>query len=152
MKTLKITMIMFGILAMISCKDSDKKHVVKEHVAIDTPNYDTDRTKDMNTTPEMNNTTDNTLNADKAVVVQDPYIAFNTANMKDMYRNLDMTPDQVNRFETDFNKKMDAMKHDTKMSFDKNKLEREKDQSLKSAVSEKQYKKYEQWKKDHSNM
>ncbi len=140
MKTLKITLIMLGVVAMVSsCKDSDKSAVDNDQVAIETPDYD------------MDNKADNTVVTEDVVIVDDQYLAFNTVNMKDMYSNLDMTKEQIDRFETDYNKKMQVMRDDTTKTVDHDKLQQEMDQSLKSVLSVEQFKKYDQWKMDHLN-
>ena len=122
-----------------SCKDSDKSAVDNDQVAIETPDYD------------MDNKADNTVVTEDVVIVDDQYLAFNTVNMKDMYSNLDMTKEQIDRFETDYNKKMQVMRDDTTKTVDHDKLQQEMDQSLKSVLSVEQFKKYDQWKMDHLN-
>ena len=139
MKTLKIAMITFGILAMVSCKDSGKENLENDQYAADTPELN------------MDNSSDNVIDSEGVVIIDDQFMAFNTSNMKDMYESLDMTQDQINRFETDFNKKMQDMEDDSTMSLDNDKLQKEKDQSLKTVLSVEQYTKYDQWKKDHLN-
>ena len=139
MKTLKIAMITFGILAMVSCKDSGKENLENDQYAADTPELN------------MDNSSDNVIDSEGVMIIDDQFMAFNTSNMKDMYENLDMTQDQINRFETDFNKKMQDMEDDSTMSLDNDKLQKEKDQSLKTVLSVEQYTKYDQWKKDHLN-
>ena len=141
MKFLKVTMIMVGILAMASsCKDSDKIDAENDQVAVESPDYD------------MDNRAEATSVTEDILVVDNDYLLYSTEEMEDIYESLDMSEDQINQFEADFNKKMDAMVHDSAISVDKEKMQPEMDKSLKTVLTAEQFAKYENWKKDNSNM
>lgn len=143
MKTFKMTIMLFGILAFVACKDSEKRDVEDGEVAVETSDYSVDNS--------MDNTMD--VNDGDAVIADDPYNAFDTDNMDDMYDGLAMSQEQINNFESDFNKKIQDMKTvDNTTSLDLTKLQQEKDQSLKAVLSVEQYKNYDQWKKDNVMM
>lgn len=140
MKTLKISILALGILAMTACKDSDKRDTVDDNVAVDTPDYN------------MDNRADDATLAEDAVIADDQYTVFETDNMGDMYDDLEMSQEQINKFEEDYNKKMMDMRNDSTTTLDRNKLQNEKDKSLKSVLTAEQYMKYEEWKKDQPVM
>lgn len=145
MKTLKIGILMFGLLAIVSCKDANKGAVENDEYAIDSPEYN----KDIN---DLNENTDANIDNEGVVIVEDEYMVYNTEDMQDMYKKLDMTQEQINKFESDFHKTMDDMSKDTNISMDKEKLRPEMDKTLKSILTPEQYNNYEQWKMDNSNL
>lgn len=145
MKALKIGILMFGLLAIVSCKDANKGTVENDEYAIDSPDYN----NDMN---DLNDNTDANIDNEGVVIVEDEYMVYSTEHMQEMYKKLDMTQEQINKFESDFHKKMDDMSKDTTISMDKDKLRPEMDNTLKAILTSEQYKNYEQWKMDNSNL
>ncbi len=134
MKLLKLTFLTFGILVMIACNNGNKKTTEKEIYAAETPDNN------------MDNSADDVLNDN--ITINDEYLTLDTSNLKEMYPYLKMTPDQINRFEIEYNKKKnDLIDNDYYLSRDK--FQKEKDNILKTILDKDQYKKYEQWKKDH---
>ena len=136
---------MFGLLAIVSCKDANKGTVENDEYAIDSPDYN----NDMN---DLNDNTDANIDNEGVVIVEDEYMVYSTEHMQEMYKKLDMTQEQINKFESDFHKKMDDMSKDTTISMDKEKLRPEMDNTLKAILTPEQYKNYEQWKMDNSNL
>lgn len=138
---------MFGILAMVSCKDSNKENMENDQYAIDTPDYNMDNAAD-----DLNNNTEANIDNEGVVIIDEEYLVYNSEDMRDMYDALDMSQEQINQFETDFHNKIDNMVEDPSKSLDKEKMKPEMDKTLKEVLTVEQYKKYEQWKKEHSNI
>jgi|SRR5690554_1454365 len=144
MKALKLGILMFGMLAVISCQDSNQRNVENDEYAIDSPDFNNDMV-------DMNSRNAN-IDSEGTVIVEDSYMLYSTADMQGMYQELDMTQEQINEFESDYRKRMDAMAQDTTISMDKETLKPEMDESLKSILTADQYQKYDQWKMDNPNL
>ncbi|MGO3182059.1 MAG: hypothetical protein ACTIJ9_04430 [Aequorivita sp.] len=140
MRTLKITLFSIGIVALVSCNNPDKKNAEKDNYASETPDNN------------MDNRADDKLVGDN-VTINDEYLTLNTENMRGMYKYLDMSIEQIENFEDDYNKRIKNMRNNNNdMSFGKEKLQNLMDQSLEPVLSSEQYQKYEQWKKDYPNI
>jgi len=119
MKTMKTFLFCLSILALVSCRND--RNTMDENRGNDLNRNDntmTDRTYNENA-PELNANTDRSGN--------DYYTQ--------MYRDLDMTPEQIQRFERD-----NPNFRDTGNTRDTN-----IDNSLRGILDENQYRKYETW-------
>lgn len=141
MKTLKFLLGLFIIFAFISCNnrtdkngyDGDRMELGDENEFDNDPN-NLQPTDPLNTNTQGDNTSMNGT-ATRSVTSQD---------MAAMYREVDMTPQQIQEFENNNKKYRDAQGN---TQFDTN---TDMDNSLRDILSAEQYQKYEGWRNNRS--
>lgn len=137
MKTLKITFCTLCVLALFSCNNrtTDKDNTMGTEATTDT--YD-------------QNPADRNVTGTEAVGIDEDTAdntTWNTQDMTDMYKNLNMTPEQIEQFENDYKQKQSNRTSDNIV--DNNLVDLQMDESLKEVLSAEQYAKYQEWKKSH---
>ena len=144
MKTLKIAILTLGVVALISCNNRNTRDTTDTDATTDaygqttTDGYGQTADRTQNTGTETLNT-DNSANSINS--------RLNTQDMTGMYRDLNMTQDQIDRFQNDYTQKQNVRSSDNIQ--DVNHVDLQMDESLKAVLSTEQYNKYQEWKKQH---
>ncbi|MGO3181468.1 MAG: hypothetical protein ACTIJ9_01415 [Aequorivita sp.] len=136
MKTLKISVVIFTILGMISCKDGERK---------DAPSVDY-ANENLEDNLENRGNIDSNTQTDSLTSNDNDYYEVSTENLDDLYAELDMTQDQIDRFEQSYIGKIEVKKSSDHGTMDPEKLQKQKEESLKEVLSAEQFDKYDQWK------
>lgn len=102
---------------------------------------------DMNTTPADN--TELTDSSTQNLVNEGDSSATRFADMTDMYQDIGLTEDQIDKFEADYQRKVDALKTHGRGDYDKQSIEATKDQSMRTVTSNEEYQRYLDWKKNN---
>lgn len=131
MNVLKITLLSFSIVGLISCNDGVKK--TKTEIELESSSIT--KTEDINT-----NTKTAADKGNNAIL--------KTQDMTAMYSKLNMTDDQIKRFEEDYKQKLNTRTSDNIV--DHNLVDLQMDESLKNVLSSDQYAKYQELKKSNS--
>lgn len=69
------------------------------------------------------------------------------ADMANMYLNVELSKDQVEKFEADYKQRIKDLKTEGNENVTKESMQAAKDQSMKSIASNEQYERYLEWKK-----
>lgn len=70
-------------------------------------------------------------------------------DMVNMYQDVGLTEDQIDKFEADYQRKVDALKTHGRGDYDKQSIEATKDQSMRTVTSDDEYQRYLDWKKNN---
>ncbi len=101
----------------------------------------------MNTTPiEKSDLTDSSA---QNLVNAGDSLSTRLADMEGMYKDIGLTPDQIDKFEDDYKRKVEALKTHGRGTYDKQSIEATKDQSMRTVTSNEEYQRYLDWKKNN---
>lgn len=131
MKILRITMLCFCFITIISCKDKTSE----SKVDIETENPVTE-TSNIDSSDSIDGKEEN----DTAGIMR-------TQDMANMYQELNMTDDQIKRFEEDYKQKLSMRSSDNIV--DHNLIDLQMDESLKNVLSPEQYASFQEWRKSN---
>lgn len=137
MKTLKIAIFTLCVVAMISCNNRTTKSGDTLGTETATDSYDK--------TPADGTDTMETNDADNHTITQTSTL--NTQDLTDLYSELNMTKEQIERFENDYRQMQSNRGSDNIV--DSNYVDLQMDESLEKVLSTEQYAKYEKWKESH---
>lgn len=130
MNTLKFSFIaLFGSL-LISCNDGAKKGEVETG---------------LEPAPIENDMNSSTQSRADSMAQDDVFVR--TQDLTALYSELNMSDDQISRFEDDYRQKLNHRSSDNVE--DPNLVDLQMDESLKNVLSPEQYNKYVEWKKTH---
>ncbi|QAA80930.1 hypothetical protein EI546_03935 [Aequorivita sp. H23M31] len=133
---MKILIIIFFGLALFGtwgCENNNKKNPDSTVYAAETPDSN------------MDNSADDILNDN--ITTNDEYLTLENSNLKEMYKYLNMSQDQIAQFETKYNSiKTDLKEKETSAQ----ELTNLQDKILKSVLESEQYEMYKRWQKEHS--
>lgn len=136
MKTFKHSLLALSFALLLSCNNNTKRDVADDVNGTDISEEvfeDTDMNRDKSSTTEILSPNSTDLETNE--------------NMGTMYRDLNMTPDQIDRFEKDYKARVANLKEDKELNDDK--TEEQMDQSLRKVLSEDEYDNYLRWKQEH---
>ncbi|QAA80925.1 hypothetical protein EI546_03910 [Aequorivita sp. H23M31] len=130
MKSFKIAILCFCTIFFISCKDKS-----------------TDSKVDLETEPTTELTAPDNSHAVDIDDENDTPGIMRTQDMTDMYQELNMTEDQIKRFEEDYKQKLNRRSSDN--IEDHNLVDLQMDESLKDVLTPEQYAKFQEWRKSN---
>lgn len=137
MQKLNITISIFILVLLLSCKDTAKKDGVTDF-SPETPDYNID------------NMGDDPLPNDN-VTIMDEYLTLHSQDMKNMYQQLKMTPAQIKDFEQSYNSRLrEIRKSHESRELDETQVQREKDSILKNILDIHQYRQYQTLKMENT--
>lgn len=143
MRVIRITIFSFSLIAFLACNESPRNENNSEMGQADT----------LNSQSNYDNATTRRTNSDTLTQSSDPSGASNELHGQDrtkMYKDLGMTDDEIERFEEDFQRKVNAIKTHGRGDYTAEHVENQEGQSMRAVLSDAQYKKYLEWKESHS--
>lgn len=146
MKTMKLittSVLYLGIMALLVCCENPTPDNSYEMKVVDS--LDAQRSNENTAT---NHTYSDTLT--QATNRADT-TAGDTVDRTQLYQDLGMTEDEIQRFEDDFNRKVNAIKTHGRGDYTAQDIENQEGQSMNAVLSKEQYKKYLAWKESRSS-
>src|SRR5690554_4720241 len=124
MKILKTGLLIFAIGTFFSCENNEGRQI-------------NDGSKEIENSSRKNSLDENNIQSNRD---KDLNSEINSPSMDKMYNDLEMTDDQIYRFEKEYNKAIKSIKNSNDNTVEKDKqIERKQDEVLKSVLSEDQY-------------
>lgn len=132
MKMLKLIALTVLLTALTACNNNRRTDLPHDNPAVDN-RTDADRTMTSPDNTQMDPTTQNDTRA------------WTTQDRDEMYRHLNMTQEQITRFE------QGDKNSGNNMNSNATQMQRERDSRLKEILDNDQYRKYEQWRDNRMN-
>lgn len=138
MRLLRMTIFSFSLIAFLACNESPSLERNDDMGQADTLN-----TKSNYSSETAIDTLTQSSNQLDIADVDDQ-------DRTKLYKDLGMSADQIERFEEDFTRKVNAIQTHGRGDFSAQDVENQEGQSMNAVLSKDQYKKYLDWKEIHS--
>ena len=149
MKVISSFCLVAGLLIFASCNNSPEPNIPKDRINKKLHDDPTDSLHVQN--PNMYD--DGTKNVSHGTQRHDDdtrYMEIRNADRSQMYNELGLKKDQINRIEKQYQNHIDTLRADTSKAFNRAEIQRQQDQIMKEQLNNEQFGKYTEWKKKHN--
>lgn len=138
MRIIRTTIFTLSLIAFIACNESPRAENGSEIIQTDT----------LNTQKDYDNAAASQASAD--TLAQPANHELHGQDRTKLYKDLGMSDDEIQRFEDDFQRKVNAIKTHGRGDYTEQDVENQEGQSMRAVLSDQQYKNYLDWKESHS--
>lgn len=141
MRLIRLTLLSISVIALLTYCENPTPDNSYEMKLVDS--LDAQRANENAAASRINNDTLTQSNMLDTAAVDD-------VDRANLYKDLGMTDDEIQRFEDDFNRKVNAIKTHGRGAYTAQDIENQEGQSMNAVLSKDQYKKYLAWKESHA--